>query len=175
MLRNERAREKRVLKGFHTAARRGAKHVRENMPVAFGELKNAVRAVTKPYGAAIEVDAPHAEAVEKGSRPHWPPLAPILAWVKLRGMQGLRSDKQLARARGTTTVSSARLVARQISDRTLTDGSDAVAADAPLQIARAIQATIGKYGTKPHWFMRNAEPFVLAYLQEEVDRAVQDP
>lgn len=175
MLRNERAREKRVLKAYHNTARRGAKHVRENMPVAFGELKAGIKTVLKSNGATIRCDAPHGEAVEKGSLPHTPPLGPLIAWVKLRGMQGLGSAKQLARHRGTTTFGSARAIAAAIRDRTLADGSDAVAADAPEQIARAIQQAIKKRGTRPHWFMRNAEPFVLAYLQEEVDRAVQDP
>lgn len=167
-------RRKRVIGAIRKAAVRGVKHVRENMPVAFGDLKGATRAVNHLDGAAVEVDAPHAGAVESGSRPHTPPLAPLIAWVKLRGMQGLKSTRELGKLKGTTTFSHARAVANQIRNHTLTDGSDAVAADAPEQIARAIQMAIKKHGTKPHWFMRNAEPFIIAFLQEEIDWAVQD-
>src|SRR4051812_27825637 len=89
------------------AARKHAAFVRQNMPVAFGELRASVHA----DGTRVVVDAPHAAAVERGSRPHWMPLEPLLEWVKLRGFQGLASPKALARLPGRSTAEHATSVA----------------------------------------------------------------
>lgn len=151
------------------AARKHAAHLRRNMPVATSELRDSVVA----RGSKVIVDAPHAAAVERGSRPHWPPFEPILEWVKLRGFQGLMSAKQMARLPGTSTVQHAQAVASGIRDRMLTDGSDAIAANAPEQIARAIQASIAKHGTKPQWYMRNSLPAAHGFLSEAVTEEIR--
>lgn len=146
------------------AARKHARHLRRNMPVASSDLRDSVHVV----GSKVIVDAPHAAAVERGSRPHWPPFEPILKWVKLRGFQGLVSDKQLARLPGTTTAGAARSIASQIRDRMQVGADDAIAVDAPEQIARAIQASIAKHGTKPQWYMRSSIPAARGFLAESV-------
>lgn len=167
-----RARKKRIVRAVHRTAQMGAKVVRENVPVAFHELEHSVHPVMLgDAGAKIVADAPHAAAVEVGSRPHWPPLEPILLWVKLRGMQGLQSDKQLAKLPGTTTARHARAVAGQIAAMRV-GGRTPV--DAPMQIAQAIRASIGRNGTKPHFYMLKSLPAITEILKAEIEAAMPD-
>ncbi|MGH7297621.1 MAG: hypothetical protein ACRELB_21970, partial [Polyangiaceae bacterium] len=109
--RHQREREQRLRGAARAAALAGVSVVKRRVPVAHGELREAVHAEDRSHGAAIVVDAPHAAPVETGSRPHMPPLAPLVAWVKLRGAQGLLSPRQIGRLPGPTTASHARSVA----------------------------------------------------------------
>jgi hypothetical protein len=139
-------------------AREGVTYVRRNIPVAFGELRSSLHAEKSP--PAIVADAPHAAPVETGSRPHWPPFAPILRWVQFRGIQGRLAPKRMKRLPGTTTAGAAQSIAGQLGSRG--EGAEGV--------ARAIQASIAKKGTKPHWYMRQAIPDVRAILARNMDR-----
>lgn len=170
--RDLRGRQKAVEKAVRRTATQGARHVRRAVPVAFGELRNSVSAQD---GHRIVADAPHAAPVETGSRPHWPPLAPILRWVKLRGMQGLTTPKRQARLPGTTTKLHAGAVAGAIKAHSVATGyadwgGGATSVEAPLAVARAIQAAIAKHGTKPHWYMRGSVPAVEEILDREIRR-----
>jgi hypothetical protein len=165
--RHMRQRTKRIEQAIKRTARSGAAHVRRNCPVAFSELRDSVHV----EGARIIADAPHAAALEVGSRPHWPPLEPLIAWVKLRGFQGLVSTKQRGRLPGTTTAAAASSVAGAIASL---ESGGAVPIDAAEQVARAIQFAIAKRGTKPHWYMRGAVPFVTKVLHTEIQKAVPD-
>lgn len=149
--------KRKMARAARRAAQKHAAYLRRNMPVASSELRNSVQV----QGTQVVVDAPHAAAVERGSRPHWPPLEPILEWVKLRGFQGLVSKKQLARLPGTTTAAHATSISLAIHQHM---GMTALSVDAPLKVAKAIQATIAKYGTKPQWYMRNSLPAAHAFL-----------
>lgn len=163
-------RHRRVKKALHTAAEETAAYVRANIPRAFGDLSDATRA----RGESVVTIAPHAGAVESGSRPHWMPLEPLIRWVKLRGMQGLKTEKQIRRLKGKTTAGHARSIAQQIRDRMSADGSDTIPVDAPEQIARAIQVAIAKGGTKPHWYMRGALPTSIENVSKEIEAALPD-
>ena len=141
----------------HRAARRtadvGRLIVFAKAPVAFGELRDGLVSEDRPTGAAIVATAPHSASVEQGSRPHMPPLAPILAWVRLRGAQGLDAAPA---AKGAPAVIAGR-IARQGS-------ATATPVDAAERVARAIQHAIAKRGTRPHWFMRDSVPEVAGLL-----------
>ena len=107
------------------------------------------------------VDAPHAAPVETGSAPHTPPLAPLVAWVKLRGAQGLLSERQIGRLPGHDDrhpCAGHRLRAR--GDQS----GGALDVQAPVRIARAIQQAIRPRGTKPHWYARGSLPAIRAVL-----------
>lgn len=52
----------------------------EAVPHAFGELASSIHAGRMK----TVVDATHAAAVEVGSMPHTPPMAPLIAWVGLK-------------------------------------------------------------------------------------------
>lgn len=75
----------RVDTAMDRAVQRAAEQVRENAPKASGFLAESIRA----EGLRIVCDAPYALAVERGSRPHWPPIAPLIAWVQLKGFMGV--------------------------------------------------------------------------------------
>ena len=76
---------KRLQNGLNAGLRRAVAsavaEVKANAPEASGALKDSIHAV----GLKIVCDAPYAIFVEKGTRPHWPPIAPILAWVQRKG------------------------------------------------------------------------------------------
>ena len=85
--------------------------------------------------AVVKWTAKHAIFVHYGTRPHWPPLEPILAWVK----------RNLARYTDTSgkAVDAIKPSGRMV-ERTR-KSPDAVA----MRVARAIQAKIAKEGTSP--------------------------
>lgn len=160
-------REQRINAATRRAASKGRAFVKRNVPVAFGEIRESVHA----EGPVIVVDAPHAAAVNNGSRPHWAPLAPLVAWVKQRGMQGLLSDRQLGRLPGTTTKSSALGVAAMLRSHEI-DGTHSPV-DAAEQVARAIQRAIASKGTKPHHFIEKTLPELRRLLGEELRAAME--
>ncbi|HEU4728389.1 MAG TPA: hypothetical protein VFT22_10880 [Kofleriaceae bacterium] len=168
-----RARVQRVERAVKQTAQHGVPVVRSNVPVAFAELEHSIHAGDLPAarGARVYADAPHAAPVEEGSRPHMPPLEPLIAWVKLRGMQGLKSERQVSRLRGATTREHAQSIAGQL--RAMERGG-ALAANAPERIARAIQMAIAKNGTRPHWFMLKSLPTVEEILDVQIKAALPD-
>lgn len=97
---------KGVDKGLHRAVERAADEVRANAPEASGMLRDSIHVV----GLRIVCDAPHAIYVERGTRPHWPPIAPILAWVELKGFVGISAS-----GKPQTAESIAHAIAHKIS------------------------------------------------------------
>ena len=159
-------REKHIRGAIQKTAQAGVTIVKRAVPVAFGELRESVHR----EGTKIVVDAPHAAPVETGSRPHWMPLAPLIAWVRLRGAQGLLTRRQRGRLPGTTTRAHAEGIASQL--RAMEKDGAALDADAPVQIARAIQLAIAKKGTRPHWFARTSLPAIRAELDAFIRKAL---
>ena len=158
-------REKRIRGAMGKTAQAGVKIVKRAVPVAFGELRESVHR----EGTKIVIDAPHAAPVETGSRPHWMPLAPLIAWVRLRGAQGLLTRRQRSRLPGTTTRAHAEGIASQFRAM---ENDGAIDADAPVQVARAIQLAIAKKGTRPHWFARTSLPAIRAELDAFIRKAL---
>jgi len=76
----------RVLKAIHETAADGVDIAIETAPVAFGQLVSSIHDIPRPDGATIRADAPHAAAVEWGSRPHRPPIWPLKKWCELKGI-----------------------------------------------------------------------------------------
>jgi hypothetical protein len=145
--------------------------VKRRVPVAFGDLRESVQPESRAHGAAIVVDAPHAAPVETGSRPHMPPLAPLVAWVKLRGAQGLLSPRQVGRLPGRSTAAHAISIAAALHSM---ERGGALDVDAPVRIARAIQRAIRDHGTKPHWYARGSLPEVRHVLSAAIRKALSD-
>lgn len=162
-----RQREQRVHAASRRAASKGRAFVKRNVPVAFGEIRESVHAENE----TIVVDAPHAAAVNNGSRPHWAPLAPLVEWVKQRGMQGLLSERQRSRLPGTTTRAAAEGVAAMLRAHEV-DGSHSPV-DAAEQVARAIQRAIASKGTRPHHFIEKTLPELRRLLGEELRSALE--
>jgi hypothetical protein len=167
--RHQRDRERRLRAAADAAARAGVSLVKRRVPVAFGELRESVHAETREHDAAVVVDAPHAAPVETGSRPHTPPLAPLVAWVRLRGAQGLLSHRQIDRLPGTSTAGHARSIASALAAM---ERDGALDVGAPVRIARAIQQAIAKHGTKPHWYARGSLPAIRQVLEAAIKNAL---
>lgn len=154
-------------KAIDKTAHKAVAVVQGNAPKAFGELAYSVHAEDHK----TVVSAPHAQAVEIGSRPHVVPLEDLVAWVKLRGMQGLsktgrvRSSSWQAKGSGASTAMQARRVARGLK---ALERNNALGVDAPEKIAKAIQLAIAENGTKPHWFVRESLPEVAEILDREL-------
>ncbi|WP_438029011.1 hypothetical protein [Sorangium sp. So ce233] len=145
--------QRRTVKATHRAADYGRMVAFNNAPVAFAELRDGIIDVPHARGAKVISTAPHSGAAEHGSRPHTPPLAPLVEWVRLRGMQGLEAGEGATGAPG--------MVASQI--RALGDGSS-TPVDAAVQVAWRIQQAIAKRGTKPTHFMARTVPEVEKLL-----------
>lgn len=154
------------------AARSGVSIARREVPVAFGELRDSLSWDDIEDGhSQVVADAPHAAAVEFGSRPHWAPIGPLVAWVKLRGMQGISGR---GKVRKTATPQQHR-VASQLAAMSR-NGSNAVGD--PYAIAKAIQRAIAVNGTKPHFYMRaSVEPVAdqfWTFVQAELSKAASE-
>jgi hypothetical protein len=156
----------------------GAHIIADNTPVAFADLRESVHADVSRFLEGFTrsvVSAPHAAPVEKGSRPHVPPLAPLIAWVKLRGMQGIDKRGKIRspgrKAWGNTTAANAHRVAVALKSLERPNGS--LHLDAPVKIARAIQASIAKHGTRPHWFVRDSLKKIRSALDRRMKKAVR--
>jgi hypothetical protein len=164
---HQRKRMRNIERAIARTARKGAKIIRGNVPKAFGELADSVEAKAK----RIEVDAPHAAPVETGSRPHTPPLEPLIRWVKLRGMQGIDSRGRVKSNRTRYGViknpnrEQSRRVATELKSR---ERGGALGVDAPKQVALAIQRAISIGGTKPHWYTRGSLSAIAAALHHEM-------
>lgn len=170
--RHAKQREAAVKAAVRRAARKAAlsnsSELKRNIPVAFGELREAVHV----EGAQVIVDAPHAAAVNNGSRPHWMPLAPLIAWVKLRGMQALATERQIGRMPGTSTKGAAEGVGAMLAAQEHRGPAGHSDVDAAEQVARMIQLAIAKRGTKPHHFIEKSLPGMFAVLAAEIQKAI---
>lgn len=148
----------RYIRAMHRTAKDGAPLVARRAPKAFGELQQSVHSYGTAHGSEIAVEAPHAEAVEIGSRPHVVPLEDLIDWVKLRGSLytgGSRKADNMTIGREIKSMGNRRQTP----------------VDAPERIAKRIQSAIAKHGTKPHWFVKNSLPLLeklLKYHMENV-------
>lgn len=147
----------RVLQAIEKTAREGVAVVRDNAPEAFGPLRDSVHA----DGMSLKADAPHAAAVEVGSRPHMPPFKPILEWVRLRGMQGLDGKAAGAPA----------WVADRIHEQSV---DNATPVDAAERVAWAVCRKIAREGTKPTWFVQRSLPAIFGLLDRNIRGAAGD-
>lgn len=177
--------ERKMRRGVKKAARATIPVVRKNIPRAFGELEKSLHVEDLDEGSSIVVDAPYAAAVEVGSRPHTPPLEPLIRWAKLRALQGqtktgrvkkvnLAREKNLQRGRRRLQ---AQRVASQLREMEIKGkrGQYGRHSDvgAIVAIARGIQRAISRAGTKPAWYMRQAVPTAEAKLKQYADEAIE--
>jgi hypothetical protein len=158
--------DKEVVRGaIRRAAKRGADICRAAAPVAFEELRESVHDIPTEDGAIIRADAPHAAAVEHGSRPHMPPVKPLIRWVQLRGIQGLTGS----RARPARAVVRALRAVRGIVK---VNKQPVILTSAIERVAWAIAVKIKQRGTRPQPFMRISLPFCVLVLDEEITAAL---
>jgi hypothetical protein len=186
---------------IHVAQRKAARNtrnyiVREKVPRAFGELADSASVVDTASGADVIFDAPHAAAVEVGSRPHMPPLEPLIAWVTLRGIQGLTAGGKVKRvkagpaawrARAAESVATAlhEKMGSKAAKSWRAHAQNAVRALTPstlgkldadpavVSVARAIQMKIARKGTKPFRYVGTSVHQAVAELDRFVRAALK--
>lgn len=173
----------RLVTATHEAASTGAKLVAQGAPRAFGEIADGVVSIELTNGAKIRSTAPHSAAVEVGSRPHMPPILPLVRWVKLRGMQGLeKGAKGAPRAVARMLRGQEKL---RVEGTEIKSGPDAGSirftqsrysdVDAADRVAWAIAMGIKRRGTKPTWFVRRCLPEIRAILGANVRAQLERP
>ena len=190
--RDSKARQRRVEGAVKKAARVTARVVAKDLvPKAFGELSESIHVVDAINGSAVVADAPHAEAVELGSRPHMPPLDPIIRWVKLRGLQGITKKGNVvqnmsssAGAQKLGSKAAAKSVGMSLAKQLEHNPKSMIAwrsranmgavDPATLAVAKAIQMSIAKQGTRPFRFMFAGITTAMAALDEFVRLALPD-
>lgn len=174
---------RRVLNATYEAAKLGRILAKDLAPIAFKELSQGIIAFRTKEGAIVRSTAPHSGAVEHGSRPHTPPIEPLIAWVKLRGKQGLSSRKRKFKstAEHRSRAADLRVAAsiRALSDTVTTRRGRAKVVSTPIdaaeQVARAIQFAIAKNGTKPTFFMKQAVPEVERVVHSLIEIDLEAP
>lgn len=121
-------------------------------PVDTGAGRAAFVVRPIPGGAALENEMEHMVWMEEGTRPHWPPYAPIRAWAerKLRGgggglKKGYKGPRRPRRSKAEKD--------RQVE-----------------RLTRGTMASIAKRGTKPRHFWKRAS----AKFPEIVERCVRE-
>ena len=149
-----------------STAAEGKGVVKEHAPEAFAHLRDGIVDIATSSGARIVSTAPHSAAVEVGSRPHMPPIEPILEWVRLRGTQGY--DKNAATKKGRAQ---AKFVRARISEQ---GTRRAVPVDAALQVAWAIALKIKAEGTEPTWFAQASLREIAELLDGHVKRSLEN-
>ena len=88
-----------VINGLRSATMRGVPAVVQSIdttsphaPVNNGTLRQSVGFNFTPRGGKLHVDAPHAAPMERGTRPFWPPLDPLIQWVMDKGFADVEID-----------------------------------------------------------------------------------
>lgn len=141
-----------------------ATRIIEEEAVDQGTLKNSSETrKPEPLVRVVAWTANHAAFVHYGTRPHWPPLEPIKAWVR----------RNLARV--TTTAGKNVDVIRpegRMAERARRSPDKVIE-----QVARSIQAKIAKEGTAPvPWVPRalsRVKPKQASILSDAIKRRLQ--
>lgn len=70
--------------------------VRPYPPIDTGApgIKGSFRVTPRRDGAVLDTTAPHAVFMEFGTRPHWAPIGPLLAWAERKERGAIRSRKK---------------------------------------------------------------------------------
>lgn len=136
-------------------------HAQPYPAVDRGDLRNSRQVTMHDDGADVAVTAPHAAAIEYGTRPHRPPFKPILDWVVRKGigvLQGPVPRGGQTRGGGGRFASTGR---RQFLE---------ARKNSAYATARAIQAKIARVGTEPRHFFAKAFRRALPLIFVEIDR-----
>jgi len=170
--RNMKKLQAKVVKATHLTAEKGVGVAEANVPRAFGVLGDGIIAILHDTGATVRSTAPYSAAVELGSRPHMPPVEPIAAWVRLRGLQGLTAMGRVTRSSKARAAAPKAMARALRSMQTITSKRRSSPIDAPMQLAWAIAMKIKQEGTEPTFFMLRAVTPITEILDVQVKRAL---
>lgn len=142
-------RRARVVRALYKAALIGETIVAQKTPVDRGQARNAWAVTPTATGAELYNDAPHAGILELGSRPHRPPLRPILEWVVRKFGTGKNTGKK-------SFVEFSEVEPHLFG------------------IAKAIVRKIEAEGTRPHYMVRDSLPKLAEITKKQVEKALGD-
>lgn len=149
---NEARRQKALKASLVEAAHLGLEAVIERVPMDTKELARSGHVIIRSDGAEIMFDAPHAAAVDQGTRPHWAPLQPLVEWVRRHlNLFDIGAPPKLSNVRKASTKTILRFKARYA------DYEDSIN-----KIARGIQAKIAREGSEPTHFLSGATKMLAA-------------
>lgn len=132
-----------------------------------GTMRRSVDVDNHPDGALLSVDAPYAAAIENGTRPFFPPLAPLEDWVIRKGLAGKKKRVSMRKSEreggGLGTVSFLERKATAAAQYNSEVKS----------IAYAIALKISKEGIEPRHFFKKAMAMAPKFLRAEIDRELE--
>ncbi|MFA7254311.1 MAG: hypothetical protein WC107_07240 [Patescibacteria group bacterium] len=140
-------------------------------PQCFGHLRNSIGAETIVSAdqilGHIKTSIPYALPVELGSKPHWPPLAPLILWVK-RKLGGAGSSM-----RTEAKISAASLRSGGFKGVRAKDMMEGMIEGT----ARRIQFAIARRGTRAHLMFQKGfderGPTVVAMFERAIEKFVE--
>jgi len=143
-----------MLMAIRTATLMVQRDAKINAPSNTGRLRASIVPSVTSREDVIEgvvgSNVTYAPYVEFGTKPHWPPLAPIMRWVHLKKMAGTYSVKTKRRTGGA---------GRQRSEDYI--------------VAKWIQRAIAEHGTKPQKYLEKAFEKNVPRIQQMFDITVQ--
>jgi hypothetical protein len=137
--------------GAFRAALRGVRVVAEDTPVDEGVARAGWQVQRTPDGAELFNDVPYAGILEAGSRPHRPPLRPILEWVVRKFGLDLNNDG---------------------GSRRSFESLDDVPRNT-MALAMAVVQKIEDEGTEAHWMVKNNLDELAELLDQETERMLR--
>lgn len=174
--------EQACIKGLRAAALRGVGEVVRQIDhadpfpaVDSGSLRQSVLAKPIPEGAELSVNSPQGAWMEFGTRPHMPPIKPILVWVTRKF--GLSERQKAKRKFGPYNPKfgpkkppkqGPKMAPKYGPKRSRQNRNDANAAKA-YAIAKKVQWKIYHHGTAPRGFFSKAMVVITSkYAPREV-------
>lgn len=161
---HEAQRQAAVLDGLELAAERARVAAIAATPTDHGAARRGWTVKRGLSAVELRNDAPYAEVLEKGRRPGrgWPPLAPILEWVK-------RHADELGVGHERGLVGSREIVGPPDAEGFVPgeDGATPFEVDA-MQTARAIQRAIHARGQRPLGIVSSRLDLFAEWALEEV-------
>ena len=122
------------------------KNTRNSGAVASGTLLGTIAPVHAGHTIVVGSPVEYGTFVELGTRPHFPPYEPIRQWVELK-------KSQFTVLSIGVSFESGRAVPTRRGTKRIPRNQEAAALD---KIARAIQRSIARRGTKAKYVMRDA-------------------
>jgi hypothetical protein len=145
--------EAACIRGLRSAALRGVvEQIDKAEPypaVDTGMLRQSALAEPIPEGAELSVNAPQAAWMEFGTRPHMPPLGPILTWARRKFGLGA-DDKKGSLKKGASGPRRTKMQRIAQNER------------AAYNIARSVQLKIYRHGTAPRGFFSKAMTTIVS-------------
>lgn len=145
-----------------------------------GEMRNSVEMDTKAL--QVGVTAPHGGFMEVGTRPHMPPIAPLVEWAKRKfspnrkkpsGRRGKKTGRK--KGQGERASEANRLVSGMLRGFNRKPKKPELTDKQATAIAWRVAMKIKKEGTKPRFYMRAAvrrlEPEIPAMIRKAMVKA----